>query len=195
MQLLESWQAIKNRPPDTPLEILNEYIFDNKYICSNGLPLNYKSLKIPLEIAKTMRVKDLTTDNREIKTYNEIKRIIDWNLSLFSYNIIVCAIPKLWKQKVKGFMENIITVSNVTIQIKRNSVNIAKITNKAIYWELLSSKIKAPNAINTWIDLFPFMEIVPWDRIFKSIHSTLLPPYMQTFQYKVINTEEKTRIS
>ena len=67
MQILESWQTIKNRPPETPIEILNEYIFDNIHVCSNGVPLNYRNLKIPRDMAKSMRVKDLTTS----KIYQE----------------------------------------------------------------------------------------------------------------------------
>ena len=187
MQMLESWQTLKNRPPENPPEILNEYIFNNVYICSNRVPLDYKNLKVPTDIAKNIKVNDFTTVNREILTYNQISRTFDWNISMFSYNIIVSAIPQSWKAKIKGCMENVGIDNSNTIQIKGKSSNLVKVNSKSVYWELLSSKTKLPTSIELWIDLFPFMEAAPWNIIFKSIHNTLLPPYMQTFQYKIVN--------
>ena len=64
------------------------------YICSNGVPLDHRILKVPRDIAKSMQIQDLTP-NREFITYNQFKRKYDGNCNLFSYNIIISAIPKL----------------------------------------------------------------------------------------------------
>ena len=43
---------------------------------------------------------------------------------------------------------------------------------------------KAPTAIDKWVDLFPFMENLEWDKIFQLPYRITTETYIQSFQYK-----------
>ena len=61
------------------------------------------------------------------------------------------------------------------------------VTNKELYFELLKPQIKQPTAIETWVDLFPFLEHVSWRNIFKNTHQIVPDTYLQTFQCKIMH--------
>ena len=61
------------------------------------------------------------------------------------------------------------------------------VTSKEIYQKIMSPKAKPPTSIETWVNLFPFLEIMDWTIVYKLPFKTVSEPYLQSFQYKVIN--------
>ena len=47
--------------------------------------------------------------------------------------------------------------------------------------------MKTPTAIETWINIFPYLENQDWGSIYKRIFNITKEPYLQSFQYKIIN--------
>ena len=186
-QLLECWQSIKNRPPVGVEEIINEYIFDNIYICSNNIPLSAKSFKLSKLSTKNIKVKDLISINGKMQNHTQVKEKTKWNISILNYNIICSAIPNSWLRKLTNLSGNIKIQNEVTIRIKHRLMNLSNVNNKALYWEIIGNNKREPTALNTWIDLFPFLDSTPWNMIFKSVHKKILQPYFQTFQYKIVH--------
>ena len=48
-------------------------------------------------------------------------------------------------------------------------------------------KIKPPTSIECWVNLYPFMENYDWKEIYTIPFKYTREPYLQSFQYKIIN--------
>ena len=68
-----------------------------------------------------------------------------------------------------------------------NSKLINLLQNREIYIKILGPKYCEPTAVNAWIDLFPFLNDADWSKIFSLPFAIQKEPYLQTFQYKIIN--------
>ena len=77
-----------------------------------------------------------------------------------------------------------------SIIINEKPKEIIKVYSKDVYWEIASAKVKEPTSINNWVDLFPFLESIDWKSVFTLACKICKEPYLQTFQYKVIDTIE-----
>ena len=112
------------------------------------------------------------------------------------YNAIKTALPKQW---LVNLAQNKSLVTDVTppnigndpkeamIKINNITKSITKTTNKDIYKLLVSKKIKSPTAIERWIESYPFLETQEWDLIYKLPYKITTEPYLQSFQYKILN--------
>ena len=47
--------------------------------------------------------------------------------------------------------------------------------------------MKKPTALETLLDLFPFLEHENWSSVYTLVYKITTEPYLQTFQYKIIN--------
>ena len=61
------------------------------------------------------------------------------------------------------------------------------ITNKDIYNTLITQMIQNPTAENKWYNLYPFLVHLNWTEIYILPNKISNEPYLQTFQYKVLN--------
>ena len=73
------------------------------------------------------------------------------------------------------------------IKIGQKFIVIQKITNKQIINKLLKNIIKPATSIDTWINLFPFLETEDWNQIFLRTFKTTKETYLQSFQYKILH--------
>ena len=58
---------------------------------------------------------------------------------------------------------------------------------KEMYINLIIEKTKPPRSIKTWINLYPFLEQYDWKKIYKITFKYMREPYLQSFQYKILN--------
>ena len=186
-QILHCWHQAKCTSPNSVDEIYEEYLFDNMYICSNGKPLDLKQFKLNKAKNKDLKVKSLFDSNGGQINFLGLKQNLHWNISIFSYNLIYSAIPKAWKRKIRGFKPPENVHSEFYLRIKGSLTNLNSISNKDLYSEILTYKIKEPTAISTWLDIFPFLEVVSWKNIFKNTHQVAPDTYLQTFQFKIMH--------
>ena len=47
-------------------------------------------------------------------------------------------------------------------------------------------KIKPPTAVESWVNLYPFLEQFDWKEIYAIPFKKTKEPYLQSFQYKII---------
>ena len=73
-----------------------------------------------------------------------------------------------------------ITINNIT-------KDITIVNSKELYTHLILQKSKPPSAIETWVNIFPFLEQYNWKDIFNIPFKYVREPYLQSFQYKIIN--------
>ena len=93
----------------------------------------------------------------------------------------------MWKQILMGYKPTQNVNCKVYLKIKGILTNLTNVSNRDLYFELIRTKVKEPSSIDTWIDIFPFLENVSWKAIFQNTHHITPDTYLQTFQYKVLN--------
>ena len=72
--------------------------------------------------------------------------------------------------------------------IRNNNAKFFKdISTKQIYQTLISKLSSPPTAIDKWVEIFPFMETIEWDKIFQLPYVITRESFLQTFQYKILN--------
>ena len=186
-QIIKCWHSAKCTLPKSAEEINKEYLFDNMFICSDGKTLQLSQFKLNKETNKDIQPKSLFTDNGGQESYGTLKQRLSWNISIFNYNLIYSAIPKTWKQKLMGHKPTQNVNSKVYLKINGILKNLTNVHNRDLYFELLRTKVSEPSSVDTWIDIFPFLESVSWKAIFKNTHQIVPDSYLQTFQYKVMH--------
>ena len=51
------------------------------------------------------------------------------------------------------------------IRVTNKIMPITKVNNKMLYLAILYQKTQEPTAVEKWVEQFPFLEVVPWDKI------------------------------
>ena len=138
-----------------------------------------------------LKILDILDVNLNFKTILELNTEMDIKISQMKYNSIRSAIPINWKKTIKEI--SIMHVADIRLndepQIKINNIlkPLSKCTNKNIYHKLLCNQIKPPTAVDKWINTYPFLEKEDWSPIFKRTFEVTKEPYLQSFQYKILN--------
>ena len=184
-QLFDSWQNITAIPPTTIEEISNEFIFDNRYICLDNIPIQPKTLNIKGEYMYDLVIQDILDDDRTFLTRNALNDKLGINLDIFSYRKLLSIIPNTWKHIIKNTKIEI--TKEPRIKVINTISELTKVNNKRVYWMVVNDKIQEPTAVEKWVEQFPFLETAPWNKIFKMIHHSDYETYLQSFQYKIIN--------
>ena len=99
-------------------EIHNEYIFANKFVCSNNKTLKLVDFRGVHESLKELTVKCIINDNGHFLTLGEIKEWLKWNISIFEYNIIRSPLPTEWKRKMSDNVPSMNLYSNITLPVR-----------------------------------------------------------------------------
>ena len=128
----------------------------------------------------------LNSDNN-IATIEQIKFKLKGHVDSLRVISLIQAIPKEWKTKICNNKQNFKEIPSLSININNVPKSVLTIQSKMVYWELMTEKIKPPTAIVTWLDLFPFLEKLDWKGIFVLPFQLTKEPYLQTFQYKILN--------
>ena len=185
-QILNCWFGMKSTHPVSRNEILNEYIFENVLVTINNKPLHPKDFGLGLSMID-LRVADIISNDNRFYTPLEFVQKLKCNINFLYYFSIIGAIPRNWKSEVGGEKCNFVQIPDFSILINKKTVATKKLTSKKLYWEMLNSKTKPPTAIDKWLDLFPFLEHFNWEKIYTNVYKISDEPYLQTFQYKIIN--------
>lgn len=189
-QVLEIWFSNFSQPPITTQEILNEYLFENRFIRHGKTYLKPNILK--QHIDHNVKIYDIVNKEGKILSRKDLNKHLNWSLEKMEYNILISSIPKMWCTKLK--LSNTLSSLNVSridsvpkLRINNSLKSITLLTSKHIYMELVNKISKPITSLDTWIDIYPFLETVDWKKIFSLPYQIVREPYIQTFQYKIIN--------
>ena len=97
------------------------------------------------------------------------------------------AIPKHWKSIINNEVYKYTPHPKFSISLNHRITELKRITSKNVYSELIRHVVKALTAIETWLNLFPFLELIEWNSVFTLVYKITKEPYLQSFQYKVLN--------
>ena len=101
-----------NHIPESLEEILNEYIFDNRYIKIDNKVLTYKYIKDNRN--KNIKVIDLVDMNDKFLSQEHLNETIDCKLTTMEYNSLVTAIPQNWKKTIQENSDKVDTSKIIT---------------------------------------------------------------------------------
>ena len=120
-------------------------------------------------------------------TCEELHSQPSWNTHILHINSLLTAIPKCWKDKINSEVTEFQGRPCFGLVISKRIMPITKVTSSKVYWDAVNEKIKRPTVLKTWIDLFPFLENVNWSFVYSLVYKISGEPYLQSFQYKIIN--------
>ena len=139
----------------------------------------------------TPKIYHIVNTNGGFVELNEAKEVLGIELNDLLYNSIKTAIPRTWKNIIKrDIHKSEYSVTNGCMpHINQNNqlIPLIKLKNRQIYNKLITKKSNPPTSINTWINLFPFLESLEWKTIYISNHKITDEPYLQSFNYKILN--------
>ena len=121
----------------------------------------------------------MLTPQNEFLNIQEFNNKNQTNLTQLDYNALKSSIPKEWKIL---FLQNRndIYIQSTEPNIKIGNINksISIIKSKELYNNLIIKKIKAPTAIECWIDIYPFLERYDWKEIYNIPFKYVREPYL-----------------
>ena len=188
-QVLSSWITIHGTEPKSYKEITNQFLLFNKSLKINKkciLPSFFKS-RDPSNISN-IRVLNLLSQQNTFLNIVDFNQYNNTNITTLEYNALKSCIPSLWKKTFIQNNNNIeILTTEPTINIGNLKKSISKTTSKELYQSIILHITKIPTAIESWINIFPFMEKYDWKSIYTIPFKYVREPYLQSFQYKIIN--------
>ena len=187
-QIFDSWEKFHGVEPKNVNEISQEFIFNNKFVCSGGEPLNMKTLGITEKKLEELTVGNIVSNIGNVFTFKQFCQTHDANIQLLTYNKLITSIPRKWKEILRNNDFKVINRNNLPkISVKGQLKDLTQINDKVLYWISINDQLQEPVALEKWIESYPFLEIAPWEKIFKLSHLIVKEPYLQSFQYKIIN--------
>ena len=194
-QIIESWLRINKCRDYTEEIILNEYIIQNKNIKIKGKMISEQFFNN--DSSKNLKIWDIIDNNGYLKMRESINTELSLNMEQLNYNSLKSAIPYKWKKKIRKqgvklkyankISQDQIKNINPNLFKEKRMKQITKATSKEFYQTLVQQKQERPTAEETWISEFPFLEAADWKNIYKTPFNITSEPYLQSFQYKVLN--------
>ena len=189
-QLLQIWFSVFSTAPITTKEILDEFLFENKFITFGNKPL------MPFNLRQTtgynLKIRNIITDNGTLLSKDTLNLNLNWSIERMEYNILTSSIPKSWIKTLKsnGNCYSIKACADETLPYLRTNtilkpINLIK--TKDIYWEFINKLSEPITSLDTWIEIYPFLGNIDWKGVFLLPYKIVREPYIQTFQYKILN--------
>ena len=183
-QLLQTWSdyAFSNSEIDLDC-VMNQNIWNNKYIKVDGLPIYYKNFAQK----GIQKIRNLCDDDGTF-CWNYAKILGLKDKDFLKWAGIIHALPNDWKKLISEQRERIpaIKQKDVKMYIKRKEVKLDQLTSKVIYQELVKERITKPTAQSNLIRRFG-IDQPDWEKIYNRIYATTIDNYLRMFQFKILN--------
>ena len=186
LQTLQAWFKVKNNPPEDLQSILNEYIFLNSHVNIDDSPIHPKDLGLDNDLLD-LKIVDLLNKEKKFTTAEELRVRPGWCINIINIYSLLDAIPKQWKFIINNEVYRYTPYPKFSTSLNHRITEIKKVTSKKAYLELIRHVVKAPTAVETWLNLFPFLEQIEWNSVFTLVYKITKEPYLQSFQYKILN--------
>ena len=182
-ECFDAWSGLNSSTPVTFNDIMNEIIWNNKFIC-----IDKKSVyRNDLVNSGIVKVGDLITDNN-LFLHEDPYVPISPEQRFFIMGV-VHSLPSDWKTIIRSSVcTNEIKPIPCTPYIKLNcgSVPISDATSKQIYDSFLRKKQTPPTAQQKLTDKYSETSI-NWEKVYSLPFRTTLDSKLREFQYKILN--------
>ena len=181
-----NWKRYFSTNPETPLCILSQYLWFNKFIIEDNSYANFTNFS-----NKNINfVSDLVNENCNFKSWETLKNEYHLDNKLyFQWMQLIHAIPLIWKQKINNSEKNV--EKNDVIQdhhlIKNTRVIVLdKLTAREIYSVLLLSSGNTPTSQKYFGKVFPNVNF-DWKKIYVLPRVVTINSFQRNFQYKILH--------
>ena len=156
-------------------EILNEYLLYNRYIQVNESCVKLSTLGNKKSLAH--KIIDIIDFNGQALKFDTILPKLLNQINRLDYYGIIAAVPNEWWLKLKIHKKYDFKVEcPLSLSINTHLRPIECIKNNFVYWEIVQTKCQAPTLLETWIDMYPFLEFVEWSKILKLVYTITTEP-------------------
>ena len=168
-------------------DIMNQFVWNNKYILSEGKSLYHAFLHNTCGISK---VGDLVSKDN---IFLGSEKVLNAKLTPSQYFLlmgVVSAIPNEWRSTIKGksvhvdphpFIEN-----SFRVPIRGKMFDLSSVSSKILYREFRSRKEIPPTAQAKFKEEYPSLSI-EWKEIYSLAFNVTLDTNLRVFQYKLLN--------
>ena len=183
-ECLEAWSDLNGKKPSSSQEVLNEIIWNNKFICLDKRSTYRKDL-IDLGF---LRIGDLISVNCSFSLY--FLTPLTSPEQRFFLMSIVNSIPSEWRALAKAstnLSSNVPIPSTPTIKTDNSNLTpISYVSSRQIYQFFLERKQIPPTAKQKLQDKYSDT-IVDWEKVFSLAFNVTLESKLREFQYKILN--------
>jgi exonuclease III len=183
-QVYKSWTKIRDEPLEDPFKLRREILWWNKEIAIKKKEMFFKKW---FEGGITT-FHDILEEDGNFKTKLKLEEEFNIQIGIMDYNSLKLAIPTAWKRNVKKMRIPENAISNLEqpfIKCKNNLLALGIITNKDVYWELISKKEIKPIVAQKWCERYEIGE-QEWKVVFKNF-AEIKDPKLKAFQFKILN--------
>ena len=135
-QMLKCWFNFKSKSPESLQDILNEYIFFNRYVTINSNLIHLKDVGLN-DSDLALKVIDLLNQNNNLMTGEELRSQPNWNSNILHINSLLAAIPKVWRAKINNNTFIFQGIPCFRLVINKSIIPISKVTSRKVYWDIL----------------------------------------------------------
>ena len=146
-QSLKCLFNFKSKYPENIQDILNEYIFFNRYITIDDNMIQPRDLVLT-ESSLKFRMIDPLSQNK-VMTCEELHSQPSWNTNILHINSLLTAIPKCWKDKINSDVIEFQGRPCFGLVISKQIMPITKVTSRKVYWDVVNEKNKRPTVLET----------------------------------------------
>ena len=184
-ECLQAWSSMNNYDSSSYEGIMNEIIWNNKYILSQGKSI-FQSVFCNLGILK---VGDLVSRDGVLLKSDKILNSSFSPCHSFSLMGVLDAIPKEWRSIIKTNPYCAPSAMDQTcfeLIIAGKVIDLASASSKLIYNEFRSLKQTPATAKAKILSKYPDLAI-DWKKLYSLAFETTLDTKLREFQYKILN--------
>ncbi|KAK6183175.1 hypothetical protein SNE40_010703 [Patella caerulea] len=170
-ELLKAWYTISDYhfiEPDNYNDIINQPLFDNRYIVDNEKPLYFDSfikagikqiadicyIYVPKFLPNDVIIDEIHNDDPEIN-----ENVIEQN-----YELLLATIPQKWKDVINTRCKQEESVPKLSLRINDKVCNSDCLTTKFVYNILRKEKFKEASSIPFWEGQGTILDTDAWKR-------------------------------
>ena len=184
--IIKLWFGLYSIEPTNIEQILNEVIWNNRYIISNKSPLCWDAW-----IKKgILKIRDLLDEKGDFLSHDGLSTKFGVSCSFLNILQIRHSIPRAWLNRIYHATKVYPHQQAPGLLVNDVYKNIDKLKCKDFYWLLVDRMNTQPSCIKKWTEVFPaFSEADPatWKRIFTMAFTTCTETKIQAFQYRLIH--------
>ena len=134
--VLHNWQTINQHIPENKEQILNEILWNNRFIKIKKFSIYYQSW----HKAGVIKIKDIFCENNFL-TFNDFCRKFTIKTNILTYYGLCCSIPQKWIRLLKQLNPNTSTNSEYV-----GKIPLSKLSWKSASRVFVSQKFEPPTA-------------------------------------------------
>jgi hypothetical protein len=174
------WLEINNSEPNTPKQIVNELIWNNKFITINRKPYLWQQWRS----SGILYIGDLLDKNNLFLSFSDIERKFGLKCNFLSVLQLRQSIPFSWRQKLIGICGEFKAVEGCRISLNKDIISIHNLSCKQFYWMYIEKYQRQPTCIATWNERYN-MDNDVWEAIFEIPFTCTRDTKLQSFQFRL----------